>query len=79
MYSVNDGQIGALQPGGGIAGGWIFQLPDGNCVYHAGDTNLYSDMSLWSKLYAPNVAILPIGGHYCMVLLLIALSGCRCE
>lgn len=35
-------------------------------VYHAGDTGLFSEMALIRELYEPNVALLPIGGHYTM-------------
>lgn len=36
------------------------------CVYHAGDTGLFSDMSLIGQLYYPDIALLPIGGHFTM-------------
>ena len=40
---------------------------DGVRVYHAGDTDLFSDMSLISDLHGDiDVALLPIGGHYTM-------------
>jgi L-ascorbate metabolism protein UlaG (beta-lactamase superfamily) len=35
-------------------------------VYAAGDTAVFSDMALIRELYAPSIAILPIGGHYTM-------------
>ncbi|WP_440060129.1 metal-dependent hydrolase [Thermogladius sp. 4427co] len=35
-------------------------------LYHAGDTGLFSEMSLISELYSPEVALLPIGGHFTM-------------
>jgi L-ascorbate metabolism protein UlaG (beta-lactamase superfamily) len=35
-------------------------------LYHAGDTGLFSEMSLISELYSPDVALLPIGGHFTM-------------
>jgi L-ascorbate metabolism protein UlaG (beta-lactamase superfamily) len=35
-------------------------------VYHAGDTNVFGDMKLIHELYQPEVAMLPIGGHYTM-------------
>ncbi len=65
--SCNDGEVGKLQPGGGLAGGWIIKFPNGETLYHAGDTNVFGDMALYSDLYQPQIAILPIGGHYCMV------------
>ncbi len=36
------------------------------CVYHAGDTGLFGDMALIGELYQPDVALLPIGGHFTM-------------
>lgn len=40
---------------------------DGSTIYHAGDTFVFSDMSLIPKLFgALDVALLPIGGHYTM-------------
>lgn len=35
-------------------------------VYHAGDTGLFGDMALIGELYSPDVALLPIGGHFTM-------------
>ncbi len=36
------------------------------CVYHAGDTEIFSDMKLIGELYKPNVALLPIGDCFTM-------------
>jgi L-ascorbate metabolism protein UlaG (beta-lactamase superfamily) len=49
----------------GTAAGFIVRM-DGICVYHAGDTALFSDMKLIGDLYHPDVAFLPIGGRYTM-------------
>ncbi len=35
-------------------------------VYIAGDTNVFGDMALIKRLYAPDVAVLPIGDHFTM-------------
>ncbi|AFL67208.1 metal-dependent hydrolase [Desulfurococcus amylolyticus] len=35
-------------------------------LYHAGDTGLFSEMTLIGELYKPDVAMLPIGGHFTM-------------
>jgi L-ascorbate metabolism protein UlaG (beta-lactamase superfamily) len=51
---------------GGEACGYIVRLPGGLTVYHAGDTALFGDMKLIGELYAPDVALLPIGDHYTM-------------
>ena len=51
---------------GGEPAGLVFQLPGGLRVYHAGDTCVFGDMKLIGELYAPEVALLPIGDHYTM-------------
>jgi L-ascorbate metabolism protein UlaG (beta-lactamase superfamily) len=38
----------------------------GKSVYHAGDTELFSDMSLIGKRFKPSVALLPIGDRFTM-------------
>lgn len=50
---------------GGKAAGFIIKADD-RSIYHAGDTGLFGDMALISRLYKPDVAILPIGGRYTM-------------
>lgn len=49
----------------GSAAGFVVEM-DGIVVYHAGDTGLFSDMKLIHDLYHPDVALLPVGGHYTM-------------
>ena len=47
---------------GGDACGFIITIPNHDLrIYHAGDTNVFSDMKLIDELYAPNIAMLPIG------------------
>ena len=46
--------------------GFVVELPDGTRVYHAGDTDLFGDMALIGELLRPDIAFLPIGGHYTM-------------
>lgn len=50
----------------GEAAGFVFTVADGPTIYHAGDTCVFADMQLIGRLYEPDVAILPIGGHYTM-------------
>lgn len=50
----------------GEACGIIVQLESGRTIYHAGDTTIFSDMEIIGDLYAPTVALLPIGGRYTM-------------
>jgi L-ascorbate metabolism protein UlaG (beta-lactamase superfamily) len=51
---------------GGEACGFIVRLPGGLTIYHAGDTTVFSDMKIIADLYAPDLAMLPIGDHYTM-------------
>jgi L-ascorbate metabolism protein UlaG (beta-lactamase superfamily) len=51
---------------GGEACGYIVRLPGGLTIYHAGDTAVFGDMKIIGDLYAPDVALLPIGDHYTM-------------
>ncbi len=51
---------------GGEACGYIIRLPGGLTVYHAGDTAVFGDMKLIGELYAPELALLPIGDHFTM-------------
>jgi L-ascorbate metabolism protein UlaG (beta-lactamase superfamily) len=46
--------------------GIIIGLEDGTTVYFAGDTCVFGDMQLIGRIYAPSVAVLPIGDHYTM-------------
>jgi L-ascorbate metabolism protein UlaG (beta-lactamase superfamily) len=50
----------------GVAAGFVLTLADGPVLYHAGDTAVFGDMKLICELYRPEVAMLPIGGHYTM-------------
>ena len=49
----------------GEPAGFVVELEDGGRLYHAGDTNVFGDR-LIGELYHPDVAFLPIGGHYTM-------------
>jgi L-ascorbate metabolism protein UlaG (beta-lactamase superfamily) len=50
----------------GEPAGIVLELEDGFKIYFAGDTNVVGDMSLIGRIYAPDVAVLPIGDHYTM-------------
>ncbi len=51
---------------GGEACGYVLELPGRVKIYHAGDTNVFSDMTIIRELYAPEIVLLPIGDHYTM-------------
>ncbi len=50
----------------GVAAGLVLAVDNGPTLYHAGDTTVFSDMKLIADLYHPEVAMLPIGGHFTM-------------
>jgi len=49
----------------GICAGFVIK-GEGKSVYHAGDTDVFSDMALIQKLHEPKIGLLPIGGHFTM-------------
>jgi L-ascorbate metabolism protein UlaG (beta-lactamase superfamily) len=51
---------------GGEAAGYVVRFENGFTLYHAGDTNVFGDMKLIGELYRPDLALLPIGGHFTM-------------
>jgi len=51
---------------GGEACGYVLEFSNGVKLYHAGDTNVFSDMAIIRDLYAPKVAMLPIGDLFTM-------------
>ena len=50
---------------GGSAAGIVIDTENVR-IYHAGDTALTNEMKTIKELYRPNIAMLPIGGHYTM-------------
>ena len=50
----------------GEAAGLVIEVEDGKKVYFAGDTCVFGDMQLIGRIYSPDVAVLPIGGHFTM-------------
>lgn len=64
-----DAKHSASAPDGSYAGepaGFVIELENGYRIYHAGDTCVFGDMALIGELYAPDLALLPIGDHYTM-------------
>ena len=50
----------------GEAAGLVVEVEDGRRIYFAGDTCVFGDMSLIGRIYSPDLAVLPIGGHFTM-------------
>jgi L-ascorbate metabolism protein UlaG (beta-lactamase superfamily) len=60
---------GKLQPDiiyGGSPAGFVIRIKDGPTFYDTGDTAYFSDMELIGEQYAPDVALINIGGHFGM-------------
>lgn len=51
---------------GSGACGYVIITEGGVRIYFAGDTGVFGDMKIISDLYAPHIAIMPIGGKYNM-------------
>ena len=45
--------------------GYLFEI-EGKRIFHAGDTCLNSEMKVLGEVYKPDIAILPVGGHFTM-------------
>jgi len=58
-------KVKSVHPGGEPVG-YIIELENGFRIYHAGDTGIFSDMQLIGAYYQPDLALLPIGGHFTM-------------
>lgn len=50
----------------GAATGYIITFEDGYCIYHSGDTGIFSSMELFARFHDIDLALLPIGGHFTM-------------
>jgi L-ascorbate metabolism protein UlaG (beta-lactamase superfamily) len=46
--------------------GYVVELENGFKIYHSGDTGVFGDMALIHDLYAPDLALVCIGGHFTM-------------
>lgn len=50
----------------GAAAGFVIVIPGQPTLYHSGDTTVFADMNTIGDLYQPEIALLPIGGHFTM-------------
>ncbi len=51
---------------GGAPVGYVVELENGFRIYHSGDTHVFGDMALINRFYAPDLALVCIGGHFTM-------------
>lgn len=56
--------------------GLVIHFPDGQSIYHMGDTDMFGDMALINELHQPKVGIVPIGDRFTMGGVVAALA-CR--
>lgn len=49
----------------GAAVGYLFEI-ENKRIFHAGDTCLNSEMKVLKEVYRPDIALIPVGGHYTM-------------
>lgn len=50
----------------GDPAGLVLSFEDDICMYHMGDTNIFTDLELYGELYEPHVVLAPIGDHFTM-------------
>jgi L-ascorbate metabolism protein UlaG (beta-lactamase superfamily) len=68
-FTLTDAKHSSVCPDGTYAGeaaGLVVEVENGTTLYFAGDTCVFGDMQLIGRIYGPDVAILPIGGHFTM-------------
>jgi L-ascorbate metabolism protein UlaG (beta-lactamase superfamily) len=46
--------------------GFVIQLENGSKLFFAGDTDVFGDLRLIGERHRPDVAFVPIGGHFTM-------------
>jgi L-ascorbate metabolism protein UlaG (beta-lactamase superfamily) len=67
--TLTDARHSGGSPDGGYGGapcGVVIRLENGLSLYFAGDTCVFGDMQLIGRMYRPDIAVLPIGGHFTM-------------
>jgi L-ascorbate metabolism protein UlaG (beta-lactamase superfamily) len=50
----------------GEPAGFVIELENGFRIFFAGDTDVFGDMRIIRELHQPDLAFLPIGGHFTM-------------
>lgn len=64
VHTDDDGAA-SVHPGGEPVG-FIIEFADGYTVYHMGDTGVFTDLEWIGEYYEPDLALVPIGGHFTM-------------
>ena len=50
----------------GCPNGVVVTPRDAPCLYHMGDTDVFSDMGLIAEIYSPKIGLVPIGDRFTM-------------
>jgi len=68
VHADHSGGIDIVDPiiYGGEPCGYVVEFAGGLKIYHAGDTAVFGDMQIIREIYAPELAMLPIGDYYTM-------------
>lgn len=66
VYAPDPGGDGKRLFPGGEPAGYVIEFEGDATIYHAGDTAAFGDMAMIRERHAPDVALLPIGGHFTM-------------
>jgi L-ascorbate metabolism protein UlaG (beta-lactamase superfamily) len=66
LLSLKPDATGPRYIAGGVAIGYVIEFENGFKIYDAGDTDVFGDMALISRFYKPDLALVPIGGHFTM-------------
>ena len=64
LQESGTGQQRMLDAGPSV--GYVVELENEFKIYHSGDTGVFGDMALIHELYAPDLALVCIGGHFTM-------------
>ena len=82
-FTVAHHSSGFLDPQTGVTHamghphGIVIRAAGERTLYHAGDTDIFSDMALIDEIYAPKIGILPIGDRFTMGGAVAALAARR--
>jgi L-ascorbate metabolism protein UlaG (beta-lactamase superfamily) len=66
LGNPNAGEGQADMVYGGNPVGFVIKIRNGPTIYDSGDTAYFSDMKLIGETYAPDLALINIGGHFGM-------------
>jgi L-ascorbate metabolism protein UlaG (beta-lactamase superfamily) len=66
VFNPKAGPNEAERAYGGNPAGFVIMITNGPTIYHSGDTAYFKDMETIGEMYAIDVALLNIGGHFGM-------------